>query len=446
MNNNSSISPLDDRYKNITKDIKEYFSEFAFCKFRLFVELHYFAKLCKLNLPELQVDNTDFIDNILDNFNYDEYLTIKEYEQKINHDVKAIEYYLQDQFDTYNYNKYSSFIHFGLTSQDINNTAISLSLKYYIQVHYTYKLGNIYKKIKEQSNEWKDIIMLSRTHGQPAVPTTLGKEFTVFYYRLNIQYKILKNSKYYGKFGGASGNLNAHKAAYPNINWIEFGNKFINSLGLIRSKYTTQIDNYDNLSVIFDCLKRINTILIDMCQDIWLYISMDYIKLKINKNEVGSSTMPHKVNPINFENAEGNLKLANTLLEFFSRKLPVSRLQRDLTDSTVLRNIGVVFGHIMVAFDNIENGLNKLDANNEKINQELEDNYVVITEGIQTILRKYGQEDAYEQLKEFSRNNQQITKKNIDNFINSLDVPLSIKKELLTINIANYVGYVYPLL
>ena len=438
---NITISPLDNRYKDKTYVIKDYFSEFAFFKYRLYVELIYFKHLCKLNLKHLQLKNTKFIDTILDNFDYNEYLKIKELEKKIKHDVKSIEYYLREEFKKYNINKFNSFIHFGLTSQDINNTSISISLKNFITKEYSIKLNKIMDLLILKTKAWKNVTMISRTHGQPAVPTSMGKEFNVFLYRLELQFHNLKNIKYYGKFGGASGNLNAHVLAYPNINWNQFGKNFLNQLGLIKSKFTTQIDNYDNLATLFDCLKRINSILIDFCQDIWLYIFMNYLQLKINYDEVGSSTMPQKVNPINFENAEGNLKLANNLFEFFSRKLPISRLQRDLTDSTILRNLGTIFGHCFVAFDNLYIGIQKIDVNLNVINKDLIENYVVIVEGVQTILRKYGKEDAYEKLKDFSRKHKRIGKNEIDSFINSLNVNETIKKELLSITIYNYKGY-----
>ena len=437
----NNLSPLDNRYKDITFPLLDYFSEFSFFRYRIIVELEYFRSLCKLNLKQINLESVEFIDIILNNYDENSYKKIKEYETEIKHDVKAIEYYLRYEFSNFGVSKYNSFIHFGLTSQDINNTAYSLSLKHCIENLYIPELNKIIDCLSLFSKEWNNITMISRTHGQAAVPTTFGKEFNVFKYRLNNQLEILNNVQYYGKFGGASGNLNAHKCAYPNIDWIQFGKTFIESLGLKRSEYTTQIDNYDNLSVVFDCLKRINSILIDMCQDMWLYISIDYLKQKINNKEVGSSTMPHKVNPINFENAEGNLKLADSLLEFFSRKLPVSRLQRDLTDSTVLRNTGVIFGHIFVSFNNILKGLNKLEINEHKITSDLNDNYIVITEGIQTILRKYNHEDAYEKLKEFSRKNKKINKSDIDVFIDDLNVSENIKEELKTITITNYIGY-----
>ena len=437
------ISPLDDRYLKYTKSIKNYFSEFAFFRYRILVEIEYFITLLELNLKGYDRLNDDIIcsiKNIFFDFCFDDYIKIKNIEKKIKHDVKSIEYFLIEKFTNIGIKSYTPLIHFGLTSQDVNNTAIGISLKTFIFDKYIFHFNNIVDNLLENKiNEWEGIVMLSRTHGQPAVPTTLSKEFRVFCYRLHLQYEILLDTKFYGKFGGASGNLNAHKIAYPSIDWIEFGNVFIQRFGLIRSKFTTQIDNYDNIAVLFDCLKRINNILIDMCQDIWLYISFDYLKQLIVPGEVGSSTMPHKINPINFENAEGNLKLANSLLEFFSRKLPISRLQRDLTDSTVLRNLGVIFGHIFVAFNNIEIGLSKLDVNREKIQEDLDDNYVVIAEGIQTILRKYGHLDAYEKMKALTRSNSKITKTDIDLFINNLIVNDEIKDELRNLNVKTYI-------
>lgn len=440
---NISLSPLDDRYSKITEELKDYFSEYALFKYRMRVELKYFIKLVELNLKELYGIGIKEIKKIFKLiyrcYNKESYDNIKKYEKITKHDVKALEYYLRDVFDKYELSRYKSFIHFGLTSQDINNTANSLQLKDCIQKSYINKLNTIIKKINFYTDDFAGITMISRTHGQPAVPTTMGKEFNVFSYRLELQLEQLKNMKYYGKFGGASGNLNAHKYAYPEIDWIKFGESFMKSMDLERSKHTTQIDSYDSFATIFDCLKRINTILIDMCQDIWLYISMDYLKQKIIEGEVGSSTMPHKVNPINFENAEGNLKLVNSLLEFFSRKLPVSRLQRDLTDSTVLRNVGVIFGHIFVAFDNILNGLNKIDINLEKINEDLKNNFVVVTEGIQTLLRRYGYEDAYEKLKDFSRKNKVVTEFEIKNFVEKLEIDNFIKEKLKNIDVLDYI-------
>ena len=441
-NSSISLSPLDDRYRSITNGLTKYFSEYALFKYRLRVELKYFQRLVMLGLPQLsgldEKDVTVIFKKIYRGYDETAYKNIKEYEAITKHDVKALEYYIRDVFKENCLSQYSSFIHFALTSQDINNTAVALQLRDFLVKDYFKQIQNVIDAIEYHVTDLSEVRMISRTHGQPAVPTDFGKEFKVFSYRLGLQVDQLKDTKHYGKFGGASGNLNAHKAAYPDTNWVEFGEKFMESLGLIRSAYTTQIDSYDSFAAIFDCLRRINVVLIDLCQDIWLYISMDYLRQKINKNEVGSSTMPHKVNPINFENAEGNLKLANSLLDFMSNKLPVSRLQRDLTDSTVLRNVGVIFGHIYVAFDNLTRGLSKLDVNLDKINKDLMDNYVVITEGIQTILRKYGHMDAYEQLKAFSRNNEKMTEDQVNQFIDSLDVNKKIKEELRQIDVTNY--------
>lgn len=440
--NTISISPLHDRYNKYTENLKVYFSEFSFFLKRMEIEIVYLAKflgeIIKIDEEELGEIN-ELLLNIFTNFDINEYSKIKEIELITNHDVKAIEYYLKGELINNGYEKYVSYIHFGLTSQDINNTAISVILKQYLDKYYLVDLYKLNYDIFKISNKWKDIIMISRTHGQPAVPTKLGKEIMVFKYRLDLQLELLKNQKIYGKFGGAVGNFNAHKCAYPNIDWEKFAEDIYNNYGIKRSKYTTQIDSYDSLAVVFDNIKRINNILLDLCQDIWLYISMDYLKQKININETGSSTMPHKVNPINFENAEGNLKLANTLLNFFSDKLPISRLQRDLTDSTVLRNLGISFGYIKVAYENIVKGLNKLDVNKEKIEEDLDKNYFVIVEGIQTVLRKYGYKNSYEKLKELSRTNKQIGKKEIDIFIQNLDVNEDIKEELMKINVRNYI-------
>ena len=429
-----TISPLDSRYLSKVKNVKNYFSEFSFFKYRVLVEIEYFISLCKLKLKEIQLDNMDEnvvkLRNIYNKFSINDYNKIKDIENKINHDVKSIEYWLREKFKELNLGHLIQFIHFGLTSQDINNTALSLSIKNYINDEYKVYINELIYILNEKIVEWKDIVMISHTHGQPAVPTKMGKEMNVFKYRLELQLEQLDNIKYYGKFGGASGNLNAHNFVYPDTDWITFGEKFIERLGLIRSKYTTQIDNYDNLSNIFDCLKRINTICIDMCQDIWLYISMRYFNQIVNNEEVGSSTMPHKINPIYFENAEGNLGYVNSILEFFSRKLPISRLQRDLTDSTVLRNIGVVFGHIQLSVTNINKGLNKLLINKERIQTDLDDNYVVVTEGIQVLMKKYGYTDAYEQLKELSRKTNIINKDIIQLFISTLGKDNKLNNEI----------------
>ena len=442
---NITISPLDSRYSGKVEKVKDYFSEYAFFKYRARVEIEYFISLCKLKLKEINMELPETLRSIYNNFNEDDYNKIKEYEYVINHDVKAIEYWLRDKFTELGLEDLIPFIHYGLTSQDINNTALSLSIKEYIENEYYKSINNLIEILEQRINEWKDVVMLAHTHGQPAVPTKMGKEFNVFKYRIELQLEYLRDIKYYGKFGGASGNLNAHKFAYPDIDWVKFGEEYLGGLGLIRSKFTTQIDNYDNLSNIFDCIKRINTICIDMCQDIWLYISMKYFNQKLKEKEVGSSTMPHKINPIQFENAEGNLGYTNSILEFFSRKLPVSRLQRDLTDSTILRNLGVVFGHTELSFNNIKKGLNKLLINTEQIDKDLEDNYVVITEGIQVLLKKYGYKNAYEKIKKISRKTQNINKDIIQLFILSLNsdennkLNPAIKEKLLNLNVKDYV-------
>lgn len=449
-----NISPIDGRYKNYTKDLNDYFSEYALMKYRVYIEIEYFISLLDLNLNEL------LFEDILNNGNFENktalikklrgfYLNFNSYDAELiksiekitNHDVKAIEYFLINKFKKIGLENYETFIHFGLTSQDINNSAVSLSIKNFSKNILENNLNKIKKKLLEYVNLWKNCIMISRTHGQPAVPTSMGKEFKVFEYRLGLQIKKLENFEFYSKFGGASGNLNAHCLAYPNIGWQNFGNKFLLGIGLTRSDYTTQIDSYDNLAEYFDLLKRINNILIDFCKDIWQYISMNYFKMKYDANQIGSSTMPHKINPINFENSEGNLMLANNFLEFFSRKLPISRLQRDLTDSTVLRNIGTAFGHIIISTNNILKGLNKLEINNDIIDKDLNENRIVITEGIQTILRKYKIKNAYEIVKDFSRHNNISNEDEIRNFINNLNIDTIIKNELLNISIRNYIGY-----
>ena len=438
------ISPIDGRYHNYTKKLNHYFSEFALFKYRLLFEISYFLYLKEnVNLDELK-DLTSIdcsiIKTIYENFTLDDCIMIKNIEKKINHDVKAVEYFIQNKFDTFGLSKYKSFIHFGLTSQDINNNSITLSIKECIDYTIIPKLENILSILLEKSILWNNVIMISRTHGQPAVPTTLSKEIKVFYYRIHKQLDLLKSVKYYGKLGGASGNLNAHYAAYPNHKWDILLDGFLEYFDLKRNTYTTQIDNYEDLSVIFDNFKRINTIFIDMNKDLWHYISINYIVQKFNKIEVGSSTMPHKINPINFENSEGNLLLANCLLNFMSEKLPISRLQRDLTDSTVTRNIGSIFGYMLIAYDNFITGFNKLDANTELIREDLHDNCVVIIEGIQVILKKYGIFNSYELCKDLTRNNDLITIENITEFIKNLDVEEHIKNELYQINVENYIG------
>tara|TARA_Y100000590_G_scaffold447390_1_gene582580 strand:+ start:70 stop:1401 length:1332 start_codon:yes stop_codon:yes gene_type:complete len=437
MNSILSISSIDGRYQNITYKLQDYFSEYALFRYRVKVEIEYFIELCK----ELNISTIDkiYLNKIKNEFNQEECLKIKQIESKINHDVKSVEVYIGNKFtESGHYHK--NLIHFGLTSQDINNVSISLSIKDYLNNLYFNNLNNILNLIKSKTELWKDEVMISRTHGQPAVPTTMGKEFNVYLYRIEKELEHLKKLKFYSKFGGAVGNLNAHYLAYPCNNWDHFANTFLNNMELKRNEFTTQIDNYETLSIIFDNIKRINTILIDMCRDIWTYISMDYLKQQINKDEVGSSTMPQKVNPINFENAEGNLMMSITMLEFLSRKLPISRLQRDLTDSTVLRNLGITFGWIEIAFHNINMGLHKISINNEKINEDNNNNLSVLTEGFQTLLRKWGDDNAYNKLKDLSRTNNKLREDDINNFIDELNLDNDRKEELKNIKINNYIG------
>ena len=438
-----NLSPIDGRYHSITSNIKNYFSEYALMKFRLEVEIKYllfFLNTVK-ELENISNENKVNILNISQNFDLDDCKKIKEFEKRCNHDVKAVEYFIRDKLNAINLSKLNPFIHFGLTSQDINNTAITRSLKLYINNEYIPYVTQIIKKINFHANNWKTISMLSRTHGQPAVPTTLGKEMRVFSYRLNKQLNILKKTEYYGKFGGAVGNLNAHYFAYPDYEWEEKLSEFLDSvLDLTRDEFTTQIDNYENLSTVFDCIRRINTILIDMNRDIWHYISLDYLKQSVKKEEVGSSTMPQKVNPINFENSEGNLGIANALLDFLSNKLPVSRLQRDLTDSTILRNLGTIFGHITISYNNLMKGLNKIYPNKEIINYDLNNNFSILTEGIQTLLRKEGIENAYEIVKDLSRGSD-LTRDQIIEFAEQLEnVSLDTREIIKSITPFNYLG------
>jgi adenylosuccinate lyase len=439
-----SISPIDGRYYSQTKELSDYFSEYALIKYRLFVEVEYFIALCELPLPQLKIfekKNYQQLRKIYINFSRQDAERIKKTEAITNHDVKAVEYFLKEKFERLLFSNCKEFIHFGLTSQDINNTAVPLLFKDAMQHVYLPALDKIISDLRKMSRDWSGIPMLARTHGQPASPTRLGKEFLVFVERLEMQRKLLLIIPYSAKFGGATGNFNAHHVSYPAINWIRFSNQFVkNKLGLHRSRYTTQIEHYDNLAAQFDAMKRINTILIDLSRDVWLYVSMNYFKQKIKKGEVGSSAMPHKVNPIDFENAEGNLGMANALLEHLSAKLPISRLQRDLTDSTVLRNIGVPFAHSLVAFKSIMKGFGKLIVNEEAIHNDLNDNWAVVAEAIQTILRREGYKNPYEVLKEFTRTNSKFGKKEIENFINTLKVGKKVKEEIRRITPFNYTG------
>jgi len=444
MNNNSinAISPIDGRYYNQTQFLDEFFSEKALIRYRLRIEVEYFIKLTESKINQFSdwnKNNNSKLRDIYINFDDSDAIKVKEIEKTTNHDVKAVEYFLKEKFELLDLEKYSEFIHFGLTSQDINNTAIPLSLKEYFNSYYNL-LDNLIENLKNKANEYKDITMLARTHGQPASPTRLGKEFEVFIVRLEEQIKHLEKIPFCAKFGGATGNFNAHHVAYPKIDWKKFAKSFVSNLGLELSYPTTQIEHYDNLAAIFDNLKRINSIIIDLNKDMWLYISMDYFKQKIKKGEIGSSAMPHKVNPIDFENSEGNLGVANSIFNHLSSKLPISRLQRDLTDSTVLRNIGVPIAHTVIGINSTIKGIKKLLVNTEKINSDLEMNWIVIAEGIQTILRREGFPKPYEALKELTRNNQEINKKTFIVFIENLEISDEIKKELKKISPFNYTG------
>lgn len=439
-----SISPVDGRYAAKTEPYQAYFSEYALIRYRVRVEVEYFIALCELPLKQLQTVPNDKYNNLRDiyrNFSVEDAERIKAIEQVTNHDVKAVEYFLKEKFDLLNLAEYKEFIHFGLTSQDINNTSIPWSVREALEQVYYPELEGIIALLEEKAEEWKDVSMLAKTHGQPASPTRLGKEVMVFVNRLKEQLKTLKAIPSTAKFGGATGNFNAHHVAYPEIDWRQFGNKFVaDKLGLEREQWTTQISNYDYLAAQFDALKRIDTILIDLCRDIWTYVSMEYFRQKIKAGEVGSSAMPHKVNPIDFENAEGNLGVANALLEHLAQKLPVSRLQRDLTDSTVLRNVGVPFAHIMIATQSLRKGLNKLLLNEEALYRDLDKCWAVVAEGIQTILRREGYPSPYEALKALTRTNQTITMESIAEFIDTLDVNEEIKQELHKITPHNYTG------
>ena len=439
-----SISPIDGRYADKTASLVPFFSEMALIRYRVQVEVEYFIALCELPLPQLANFpklQYPYLRALYQDFSLEEALKVKQIERTTNHDVKAVEYYLKEAFDRLQLQPYKEFIHFGLTSQDINNTAIPLSLKEAVAEVYLPTLEHLLSKLKALVAEWKNIPLLARTHGQPASPTRLGKEFEVFVVRIEEQLKTLKAVPYAAKFGGATGNYNAHKVAYPMIDWKTFGSYFVeNILGLHHSFPTTQIEHYDHLAALFDAQKRINTILIDLNRDIWTYISMDYFKQQIKAGEVGSSAMPHKVNPIDFENSEGNLGIANALFEHLSAKLPISRLQRDLTDSTVLRNVGVPFGHTLIALQSTLKGLNKLLLNEDKIRQDLQDHWAVVAEAIQTILRREGYPSPYETLKGLTRTNAAITAETIAQFIDTLQVSEVVKAELKAITPENYTG------
>jgi adenylosuccinate lyase len=437
----TAISPVDGRYRKQVQHLDEYFSEYALMKYRITVETEYFLFLANKNFFKLSGKTEKQLRKLAEEFGLEDAQEIKQIEYTTNHDVKAVEYFLKNELEKYGAKDVKEWVHFGLTSQDINNTAIPLSWKHALEYEYLPALLNLNTQLKLLAKEWKDIPMLAHTHGQPASPTRLGKEMMVFVERIENQIEQLIAIPFSAKFGGATGNLNAHEVAFPKLDWIKMANEFVNkTLGLTRMQFTTQIEHYDNLAAHFDCMKRINNILIDFCRDIWAYISMDYFKQKIKNGEVGSSAMPHKINPIDFENAEGNLGVANAIFSHLSEKLPVSRLQRDLTDSTVLRNIGVPFAHTLIAFRSIEKGLGKLIVNDGMMYQQLEDNWAVVAEAIQTILRKENYPRPYEALKELTRGNGYIDKKAIHHFIDNLKVENSLKKELKKITPHNYTG------
>ena len=443
-NSLTAITPIDGRYYSKVKELSAYFSEYALIKYRILVEIEYFIALCELPLPQLKDFNkTNYsnLRNIYEHFTDMDARKVKEIENVTNHDVKAVEYYIKDKMRELKLDKYLEFIHFGLTSQDINNTAVPYSLQDAINAVYYPVLNKIVGFINGLAKEWENIPMLAKTHGQPASPTRLGKEIRVFAERVAVQTEQLKKVPYSAKFGGATGNFNAHHIAYPEINWVTFANNFVNNnLHLNRSQTTTQIEHYDNLAALFDNLKRINTIFIDLCRDMWTYISMEYFKQKIKEGEVGSSAMPHKVNPIDFENAEGNFGIANALFEHLAAKLPVSRLQRDLTDSTVLRNVGVPIAHTILAFKSMLRGLEKLKLNTDAIYRDLDNNWAVVAEAIQTVLRREGYANPYEELKKLTRGNAGITKESIAEFIEALNVSENVKAELRKITPHNYTG------
>ncbi len=439
-----AVSPVDGRYASKSEPLRAYFSEFALIRYRIRVEIEYFIALCEIPLPQLaDVDHEKFsmMRDIYLNLTPEQAMEVKEIEKTTNHDVKAVEYFIKRHFHEMGLDKWSEFVHFGLTSQDINNTSQPLMLKEAMEHVFMPALHEVLSLISEMAEKWSDVPMLAKTHGQPASPTRLGKEFKVYQVRIEEQLRQFSQLTYPAKFGGATGNMNAHKVAYPHVDWISFGENFVASLGLKRSFPTTQIEHYDNLAAIFDCLRRINTILIDFSRDIWTYISMEYFKQKVNKNEVGSSAMPHKVNPIDFENAEGNLGMADAIFTFLSMKLPISRLQRDLTDSTVLRNVGVPVAHGLIAFASLTKGLGKLILNEEAIQADLHRNWAVVAEAIQTVLRREGYPNPYETLKALTRTGSVIDENTIETFINGLDVNEQVKEELRTITPWSYTGF-----
>lgn len=441
----TAVSPIDGRYRGKTECLADYFSEYALIRYRVRVEIEYFITLCELPLPQLESFNSNLFEQLRDIYrNFDEASAarVKEIESITNHDVKAVEYFIKEEFDKIGgLDDYKEFIHFGLTSQDINNTSVPLSVKEALEEVFYPQIEELIAQLKEYAEDWKDVPMLAKTHGQPASPTRLGKEIEVYVYRLSEQLATLRNCKMTAKFGGATGNFNAHHVAYPQHDWRAFGNRFVSEkLGLEREQWTTQISNYDHLGSVFDAIRRINTIIIDLDRDFWMYISMEYFKQKIKAGEVGSSAMPHKVNPIDFENSEGNLGIANAILQFLAQKLPVSRLQRDLTDSTVLRNVGVPVGHSIIAIQSTLKGLRKLILNEEKLKEDLENTWAVVAEAIQTILRREAYPHPYEALKALTRTNKKMTEETIHAFIQTLNVSDSVKAELMAINPHNYTG------
>lgn len=440
----TAISPIDGRYRDKVENLANYFSESALIRYRVTVEIEYFIALCEIPLPQLAGFNHDLFEQLREiyrNFTVEDAQKIKDIEKITNHDVKAVEYFIKEKFDALHLHDYKEFIHFGLTSQDINNTAVPCSFRDAVYDVYYPVVDSLRAKLEELAEEWKNVSMLAKTHGQPASPTRLGKEIKVFTYRLTRQLELLKKVPISGKFGGATGNFNAHHIAYPEIDWAEFGHKFLTEkLKLEREIYTTQISNYDNFAALFDNLRRINNIIIDLDRDFWTYISMTYFKQKIKEGEVGSSAMPHKVNPIDFENSEGNLGIANAIFEHLSNKLPISRLQRDLTDSTVLRNIGVPLAHTIIAMKSTLKGLDKLIINREAIDKDLEKNWAVVAEAIQTILRREGYPNPYETLKALTRTNNKVTQESIAEFIDTLDIPEELKQRLKQITPSNYTG------